>query len=97
MMKNGYTPTTQDVNGAYVAHNNTDDSVQGEANAEFWRYWGGVTQRGKEAERERIIQLLEGYKDCTIGNLMTSFPSSSDIEKAKTIKDCIYLIKEGEQ
>jgi hypothetical protein len=88
MSEKEFTPTWEEVRGAYVAYNSNRDGVSGvEAKAEFSRYWGEQIQRGREAERERLIKKLQDY-------VLTFYElSPTDYATHFPIESCVELLK----
>jgi hypothetical protein len=95
MSEKEFTPTWEEVRGAYVAYNSNRDGVSGvEAKAEFSRYWGEQIQRGREAERESIIQLLENYKELLYDDANDASDPAWDIERGEAVERSIALIRQ---
>jgi hypothetical protein len=56
-------------------------------------YWQGAID-GEAAERERNINLLEGWKE-RLTSWGWRIPTPSDLEKSKAVEYCVELIERG--
>jgi hypothetical protein len=100
-MSDEWAPSTNGVRGMYLL------GLQGarkvwegpiispkEAEADFDRWLAKHDAEVVKAERERDINLLEGWKE-RLTSMGWRIPSSSDLEKAKAVEYCVQLIERG--
>jgi hypothetical protein len=97
MMSEQWTPNTEGVRMVFSFYPEMDGALktsQRQAIAEFDRWLAKHDAEVVKAERERNINLLEGWKE-RLTSMGWRIPSSSDLEKAKAVEYCVQLIERG--
>jgi hypothetical protein len=100
-MSDDWTPTTEGVRlmyskgfeGAWQPFEGVITTPE-QARVDFDRWLAKHDAEVVKAERERDINLLEGWKE-RLTLMGWRIPSSSDLEKAKAVEYCVQLIERG--